>query len=187
MSIQNTNYEYEPLSTKSLQVQKATTLIYKKLINNKSLTPESSQKKWIENCCLPTNDNINWTAAYVLAKKCTKSTKLIEFQYKFLHRRIPMNNFLFRIGAQATENCSFCQTSTESLIHLFWSCDKTSYFWNEFTGWLQNLNLLPKDYTDKCYCFGSEARGFSICTSDQLPLPLSTISHMACSIKRKLP
>ena len=145
--VQNTNYEYEQLPTKILQVQKATTLIYKKLINNKSLTPESSQKKWIENCCLPTNDNINWTAAYVLAKKCTKSTKLIEFQYKFLHRRIPTNNFLFRIGAQANENCSFCQTSTESLIHLFWSCDRTSYFWNEVTGWLQNLNLLPKDYT----------------------------------------
>ena len=22
-----------------------------------------------------------------------------------------------------------------------------TYFWNEVTGWLQNLNLLPKDYT----------------------------------------
>ena len=28
----------------------------------------------------------------------------------------------------------------------FWSCDKTSYFWNE-SGWLQNLNLLPNEYT----------------------------------------
>ena len=128
--VQNTNYEHQPLSTKILQVQKATTLIYQKLINSKSLSPESSQKKSIEDCCLPTNDNINWTATYILAKKCTKSTKLIEFQYKFLHRRIPTNSFLFRIGLQANENCSFCHTSTESLIHLFWSCDKTSYFWN---------------------------------------------------------
>ena len=57
--VQNTNHEHEPLSTNILQVQKATTLIYQKLINSKSLTPESSQKKWIEKCCLPTNDNIN--------------------------------------------------------------------------------------------------------------------------------
>ena len=84
--LHNANYEYEPLTTKILEVKKATTLIYKKLISNKSLTPESSQKKWQEDCSLPINDNINWTDAYLLAKKCTKSTKLIEFQFKFLHR-----------------------------------------------------------------------------------------------------
>ena len=47
-NLQIANYEYEPLTTKILQVKKATTLIYKKLISNKSLTPESSQKKWLE-------------------------------------------------------------------------------------------------------------------------------------------
>ena len=91
--VQDTKHVHEPLSTKIFQVQKSITLIYKKLINNKSATPVSSQKKWIEDCCLPTNDNINWTTAYVLTKKSTKSTKLIEFQYKFLHRRIPTNKF----------------------------------------------------------------------------------------------
>ena len=112
------NHEHEPLSTNILQVQKSNYINIPKLINSKSLTPESSQKKWIENCCLLTNDTINWAVAYILAKKCTKSTKLIEFQYKFLHRRIPTNNFLFEIVIQANENCSFCHTSTESLIHL---------------------------------------------------------------------
>ena len=96
--LHNANYEYEHLATKILQVKKATTLIYKKLISNKSLTPESSQKKWQEDCSLQINDNINWTDAYLLAKKCTKSTKLIEFQFKFLHRRVPTNNVSFRIA-----------------------------------------------------------------------------------------
>ena len=92
--LHNVNYAYEPLTTKILQVKKATTLIYKKLISNKSLTPESSQKKWQEDCSLQINDNINWTDAYLLAKKCTKSTKLIEFQFKFLHRRVPTNTYI---------------------------------------------------------------------------------------------
>jgi len=91
--LQNTDHEYEPLTTRILQVKKATIIIYKKLISNKSLTPESSQKKWLEDWGLPINDNINWNAAYLLVKKCTKSTKLIEFQFKFLHRRVPTNNF----------------------------------------------------------------------------------------------
>ena len=144
--LQNTDHEYEPLTTRILQVKKATTIIYKKLISNKSLTPESSQKKWLEDCGLPINDNINWNAAYLLAKKCTKSTKLIEFQFKFLHRRVPTNNFLFRIGLQGDEKCSFCHTSSESIIHLFWSCRQTSHFWIKLTEWLKNLNLLPRDY-----------------------------------------
>ena len=110
--LHNANYKYEPLTTKILQVKKATTLIYKKLISNKSLTPESSQKKWQEDCSLPIND-INWTEAYLLAKKCTKSTELNEFQFKFLHRRVATNNVLFRIGLQGVENCTFCHTSSE--------------------------------------------------------------------------
>ena len=84
-----------------------------------------------------------------MAKKCTKSTKLIEFQFKFLHRRVATNNFLFRIGLQGDENCSFCPNSSESLVHLFWSCRQTSQFWNNVTEWLKNLNLLPRDYTLK--------------------------------------
>ena len=37
----NTGHEYEPLTTRILQVEKATTIIYKKLISSiKSLTPE---------------------------------------------------------------------------------------------------------------------------------------------------
>jgi len=144
--LQNTDHEYEPLTTRILQVKKATTctLIYKKKpISNKSLTPESSQKKWLEDCDLPMNENINWTAAYIylLAKKCTKSTKLMEFQLKFLHRRVPANNFLFRIGLQGDENCSFCHTSSESIIHLFWSRHQTSHFWNKLTEWLKHLNF----------------------------------------------
>ena len=145
--MQNTNHEKEPLTTRILEVKKATTLIYKILIVNKSLTPESSQKKWLEDCGPPINDNINWAAAYLLAKKCTKSTKLIEFQFKFLHRRISTNTFLYRIGLRGDGNCSFCQTSLESIIHLFWSCRQTSHFWNRLIEWLKNLNLLPRDYT----------------------------------------
>ena len=46
--LQCTNHEYEPLTTRILQSKKATPLIYKKLISNKSLTPGSSQKKWLK-------------------------------------------------------------------------------------------------------------------------------------------
>ena len=62
-----------------------------------------------------------------------------------LHRRVPTNNLLFRIRLQGDENCSFCHTSSESLIHLFCSCRQTITFWIKLlNGW---KNLLPRDYT----------------------------------------
>jgi len=43
--LQNTEHKYEPLTTRILQVKKATTLIYKKLISNKNLTPDVKPKE----------------------------------------------------------------------------------------------------------------------------------------------
>ena len=39
----------------------------------------------------------------------------------------------------------FCNNSSETLIHLFWSCHVTSSFWKSVTDWLQNaLPLIGK-------------------------------------------
>ena len=88
---------------------------------------------------------LNWEIAYLMAQRCTKSTKLIEFQFKLLHRRIPTNDFLLKIGRKENDNCTFCNNSSETLIHLFWSCHVTSSFWKSVTDWLQNaLPLIGK-------------------------------------------
>ena len=77
-----------------------------------------------------------------MAQRCTKSTKLIEFQFILLHRRIPTNDFLLKIGRKVNDNSTFCNNSSETLIHLFWSCHVTSSFWKSVTGW-QLQNALP--------------------------------------------
>ena len=80
-----------------------------------------------------------------MAQRCTKSTTLTEFQFKLLHRRIPTNAFLFKIGGKENDNCTFCNNSSETLIHLFWPCHVTSSFWKSVTDWLQNaLPLIGK-------------------------------------------
>ncbi len=56
--VQNTNCDHEPLTNRTLQGRKATTLVYSKLISNKSLTPELSQNKWLEDCNLLIKENI---------------------------------------------------------------------------------------------------------------------------------
>ena len=93
------------------------------------------------------SENLDWSSAYLLALRCTKSTKLIEFHFKLFHRRLATNNFLFKIKLTENENCTFCQNAPETLIHLFWTCQKTSKLWKSIVEWLQNMNIIQNNFT----------------------------------------
>ena len=106
-----------------LKSSKGNKVVYKKLVSLKSYAPEKSQLKWNtvvsqESC------TVDWKAAYALASRGTKSTTLINFQYRFLHRILPTNLFLTNIGIKQDPQCSFWSNSPENLSHLFWYCPK---------------------------------------------------------------
>ena len=90
------NQEYEPLSMKLLKAKKVSALVYKTLVRNKGEIPSNSQKKWLLDCGYPCNQNLDWSSAYLSASRCTKSTKLIEFQFKFIHKRLATNDFFLQ-------------------------------------------------------------------------------------------
>ena len=70
--------------------------------------PEKSQKKWIRDCELVDVENLDWESIYLLPRICTLSTKLRNFQFKFLHsRRIATNSFLFKIKFSESNLCCF--------------------------------------------------------------------------------
>ena len=98
-------------------------------------------------CNLNSHECINWRETYLLASKCTKSTRLVEFQFKLLHRRLSTNEFLNKIGINDNPKCSFCDQEPETLVHLFWSCPKVASFWNSLNARLTLSQILPENYT----------------------------------------
>ena len=120
--------------------------MYDKLVTKKSAAPTTSQQKWIQDCNLGQNE-IKWGATYQLAHKITKSTKLREFQFKLLHRRMPTNAFLTKIRIKENSNCSFCKKEPEKVIHLFWSCPKTALFWESIITRLKLCQIFPDSYS----------------------------------------
>ena len=120
--------EYKPFCNKLLATKKVSSLVYK-ITRIKGEVPKNSQMKWLLDCNYSINENLDWSSAYLLTSRCTRSTKLIEFQFKFLHRRLATNDFLYKIELKANNNCTFCQEGSESLMHLFWTCHETSNFW----------------------------------------------------------
>ena len=62
---------------------------------------------------------MNWTAAYQLASKITRSTKLREFQFKLLHRRLPTSDFLTKIQIKEKPPVLFfCKEEKEKLTQV---------------------------------------------------------------------
>ena len=77
-------------------------------------------------------------------RTCTKSTKIVIFQVKFFHRRLPTNSFLNKIAIKDNDLCTFCKEETDTLLHLFWQCKVTSHFWGTIFQWLQSSSLIQK-------------------------------------------
>ena len=92
-----------------------------------------------------TKQELNWKEAHQMVFQCAKSTKLITFNFKFLHRGISTNNFLKKIGLVDSQKCTFCEKETEKLAHLFWTSPKTLVFWSNLKVWLQSCQVIAKE------------------------------------------
>ena len=150
----NNKTRYQPFSAAQfVKCKKASRLVYKNLVDKKCQTPEKSQRKWLLDLNL--NEEIDWKSAYILPFQCTSSRKLIEFQFKFLHRQLPTNKFLTKIRIKDNEKCSFCENVPETITHIFWSCDAVSSFWDSVTSWFQNIALISQTgYIDRMTALG---------------------------------
>ena len=81
------------------------------------------------------------------AIKGTKSTKLIEFQFRFLHQTLATNTTLVKMRYKDYTRCTFCHEESENFTHLFWFCRKIEFFWKQLIDSLKHHNLLSNDYT----------------------------------------
>ena len=99
--------------TKSLK------FVYITLLQTLTHLPIQQFLKWEEILGI---DIADWSIYFRILKKCCRNTYLINFQYKFLHRVIPTNTFLFKIHIKDTKLCSFCNVEDETVEHLFFNC-----------------------------------------------------------------
>ena len=77
-----------------MEIPKSSKLVYKKLVLSKSEQPKQSQEKWHKEINIGAEENITWKSAYEIAFECTKNSKLIIFNFKFLHQHLATNTFL---------------------------------------------------------------------------------------------
>ena len=111
--------------------------------------------KWHKDIHSSTDKNVDWRNVFQAANTCTTSSKLIDFNFRFLHRRLPTNSYLQKIGVKEDGKCTFCHDEKEDLTHLFWKCQKTKNFSDNFSIWLQSCQILqPGSYLNMTTAFG---------------------------------
>ena len=86
--------------------------------------------KWEE---LLVIDTTEWSEYFMITKKSCRDAYLRTFQYKFLHRIIATNTFLYKIKLKDTKLCTFCKLGEETIEHLFFECPITFQLWQSFS------------------------------------------------------
>ena len=103
-----------------------------KIKYNKKNINRKCEAKWsqLRNC------EYNWKHTHSFTFKVTKNSKLQWFQYRIIHRILGTNNFLSKINLSTPDKCSFCSNETDTVDHLFWSCQKTARLWEQLNQWI---------------------------------------------------
>jgi len=70
--------------------------------------------------------------------KCTIETQLRSFYFKMFHKAIAFNSFLHKIGRKDSPLCVFCDKDPETVVHVFYICDKVKTLWNELQEWVND-------------------------------------------------
>jgi len=134
--------------TSLLCVRAKNKFIYKDLIRTKIIQQYGKHETWSRQleCAIGANE---WTNSFASARFCTKDTKLISFNFRFLHRNITTNQFLKKINLSDNDKCTFCNEGIEEMEHLFYDCLVTENFWKLLVEWIQtydpNFRITRKD------------------------------------------
>ena len=135
------NFNPEDIFLQKLLASRKNKYVYNNIIDKIVHLPATKLLKWEE---LLQCELVHWYKYFVILKKCCRDTYLFNFQYKFLHRIIPTNSFLFKIHIKDTKVCSFCKNEDETMEHLFFDCHVTFNFLQVFC---DCLNLYYTNFT----------------------------------------
>ena len=107
------------------------------------------------------------------------------FQYRLIHRIIPVGSYLKKIQIKPTDTCTLCKETVETIVHLFFECEKATYLWNELHRRILDVIHVDVNFTLKTVLFGE--RSYT-CNKPINIILLATKQYLyICSKKEKNP
>ena len=124
-----------------LAKQNETNKIFYKLQIKHPAENSKIQNKWQS---LLREQEFNWKQIFIMPYKTTIDSTLRNFQYKYVHRIIATNKYLFKCNLSNTNLCDICSEHIETIEHLFWECKHIQTLWNQLTTFLEKTTIKRK-------------------------------------------
>lgn len=67
---------------------------------------------------------------WTMSRKATKEVRLLELQWKIVHRIYPTNIILEKMKIVKNNKCSYCPNEVDFLEHFYYECQIIKNFWN---------------------------------------------------------
>ena len=80
-------------------------------------------------------DEKTWRRVFYLCFNTILDNKLVWLQYKLLYRILGTNK-LYQIGRSKDKVCRICKSDTETLVHLFVTCETVRQLWSDLNNWV---------------------------------------------------
>jgi len=104
--------------SKPVRIVKSKTIYW--LLNTVSVTIPSCINAWFEKYFIEFTD-LKWKNLFTMAKLITMNTKLIEFQFKIIHRIYASDSYISNFDNTVSKTCNQCQAD-KNIPHLFVEC-----------------------------------------------------------------
>ena len=113
-----------------LRRKKVTKFVYDTVNKNENIKP-TSFLKWEENLHF-LQDIPSCYEAFKVCFSTTNDSAIQWFQYRLLHRFLPVNKYLKIVGIKSSDSCCFCNNQ-ENIIHAFVTCPDVSQIWTKLS------------------------------------------------------
>ena len=135
----------------SLQVKNLSQRVYKFLADDVMLI-HSKYIKWRQDLGDSFSEGLcDFGRLHLDIYRITNVPKYRNFQYRLMQRGLVTNTQLFQWKILDNDQCTFCKTEAETLLHLFCFCPQVGELWNRVATYLmekfnlENVSLEPKN------------------------------------------
>ena len=106
-------------------------------LNTQKIDQPSCITKWFDKYLIEFSP-AQWKKIFMLSKSLTNNTKLIEFQFKIIHRVYASDSYVSNFDNTVSRVCILCHVNN-NIPHLFVDCIKVDQFWKDMKIWLSTV------------------------------------------------
>jgi hypothetical protein len=121
-------------------------------------SPPPNERKWQTKLELIIT---NWKSVYNNCFKITTDSTLQWFQYRLIHRILPVKVYLKKIGVFQEDSCSLCGEEGEDIQHLLYYCNKSRAIWNDLDNFIFRKTSNVVSFNIQNILFGELSNKFS--------------------------